>query len=165
MAVNYHSDLGPSSMALSPFFSGYLGLERYLSGPYNLQRVEPHKNIELMNLSLSLPPYMTYRNGQTKYFAREAMHGLLPEEIRAQPRVGKLTSIVMRSFLKNRKEVREKVLEDPSSWNLYVRESWMRGALKRDAALDSRDLFVVWLCLHMGPWLKAIKPRGELYSP
>lgn len=150
--------------ALSSFFADYLGGERYLSEPYGLQRIEPHKDPDLLNFSMGFPPYMTYRNGQTKYFAREAMRGLLPEDILTQPRVGSLISFSTKSFLRNRVKVHAKVMEEPSLWNFYIKEEWMEEKLAEGAAIDNKDLFVIRRCIDLAAWQKAIKPGGSLYE-
>jgi asparagine synthase (glutamine-hydrolysing) len=150
--------------ALCSFQSGYLGGERYLSGRYGLYRSEPHRNIALMHYSLGFPNYMTYREGKTKFFVREAMRGLLPNKILNQPRVGLLSSFALKSFERNKNKVREKIWEDVSSWNYYVKEEWMRDRLKDGAVVDNKDLYVIWLCINLTAWLKAIKPGGSLYE-
>lgn len=150
--------------ALCPFQAGYLGLERYLSGRYNVYRSEPHRDFDLMHYSLGFPVDLTHRAGKTKFFVRESMRGKLPNEILEQSRVGLLSSFVLKSFQKNLGKIREKIWENPSSWNVYVKEIWMKEKLKENALIDNRDLYVIWLCIHLTAWLTAIKPGGSLYE-
>ncbi len=107
---------------------------------------------------------MTYREGKTKFFAREAMKGLLPEEILQQPRVGILIDFALKSFQRNIHTIREKIWEDPTAWNFYVKEEWMRKKLRKGAEVDNRDIFVIWISINLSAWLKAIKPGGSLYE-
>jgi asparagine synthase (glutamine-hydrolysing) len=151
-------------LALSEYHMGYLGTERYLSGKYALYRKEPHRDLDLIHYSLGFPSYMTYRGSQSKYFVRKAMQTHLPKEITKQPRVGHLGSILLKSFERNREKVEEKLWENPSDWNTYVKESWIREKLRKDASLGNRDLYIIWLCINLTAWLKAIKPDGELYG-
>ncbi|MEA3491095.1 MAG: hypothetical protein U9R27_04270, partial [Campylobacterota bacterium] len=58
----------------------------------------------------------------------------------------------------------EKIWENPSSWNGYIREEWMREKLQESAKVDNYDLYVIWLCITLTAWLKAIKPGGSLYE-
>ncbi len=151
-------------LALGSFYTNYLNRDRYLSAPFGLERIEPYQNIELMNFSLHVPIHMTFRHNQKKYFTREAMKGLLPKEILVQPRIGVDSQLIKKSFFRNLDKVREKIWEDPSSWNTYIREEWMREKLQEDATIDNRDLYVIWLCITLTAWLKAIKPGGSLYE-
>ncbi len=152
------------STALSSFQTGYLGIERHLSGSYGIKRIESHRNMELLNYSLNIPTYMTYRDGQMKYFAREAMRGLLPESIRMQPRVGDLNLFMQNSYARNKKQIREMLLDDRSVWREYVDETWMENKLKSTDTLIYADFLVFWLSLNMQQWTKAIKPGGSLYE-
>ncbi|MBE9550045.1 MAG: asparagine synthase [Proteobacteria bacterium] len=149
--------------ALSPFQSGYPGMDQYLSGPHNLRRIEPHRDIELLNFSLRLPAYWHYRNGQMKAFIREALQGWLPENIRLQPRAGDLSGLVQRSFSRNRGEVRERLLDDPVDWSPYVDTRWMEQRLSDTDPINYRDALLVWQSLNLQSWKAAIKPGGRLF--
>ncbi len=151
-------------LALGSFYTNYLGRDRYLSTPYSLKRIEPYQNIELMNFSLNVPIHMTFRHNLKKYFTRKAMRGLLPEEILIQARIGTDSKLIEKSFFRNLKKVREKIWENPSSWNSYIREEWMHEKLREGAKVDNYDLYVIWLCITLTAWLKAIKPGGSLYE-
>ena len=150
--------------ALSADQTSYLGMDRYLSGKYGIKRIDPYVNVDLLNYTLGIPTYMTYRNGQSKYFAREAMRGLLPEYIRLQPRVGLLTQLLHDSYDRNKKTIRERLLDDRRIWKQYVDESWMESKLNSVNSLDPFELLVFWLSLNMQQWHKAIKPGGSLYE-
>ncbi len=140
------------------------GIGRYFHERYGLERIEPYFDPELLNYTRRLPLYMVYHNGQTKYFAREAMRGLLPESIRMQPRVGVLNKIASDGFVKNRESVRQRLLDEPEPWSSYVDKEWMENKLKKDATVLDKELLVIWMSLTFGPWLKAIKPGGDLYE-
>lgn len=150
--------------ALSSIQTGYLGMDRYLGGKHGIKRIDPYRNLEIVNYMLGFPTYMNYRNGQAKYFAREAMRGLLPESIRTQPRVGILTPLAMDSYHRNKKRVKEMLLDEREVWKQYVKESWMEEKLNSTETLDSKELLVFWLSLNMQQWQKAIKPGGSLYE-
>jgi len=124
------------ALALSPYQAGVLGMDRYLSSQYGIKRIDPYINTELINFTRGVPTYMTYRKGQTKYFAREAMRGLLPESIRLQPRVGTLTQMLHNGYNHNKKTLRERLLDDRTVWKQYVDESWMESKLNSTGQLD-----------------------------
>jgi len=157
---NRYKDFG---YALSKYQIGSLGIERYLSGQYGIKRIDPYTNMELLNFTRGIPTYMVYRNGLTKYFAREAMKGLLPEYIRLQPRVGILSHILYDSFDRNRGTVKQMLLDDRSSWKTYIDETWMENIFKKTNP-DGFELIVLRQSLNLQQWQKAIKPGGSLYE-
>ena len=140
------------------------GMGRYLTKPYHLERIEPYADADLLNYMLHLPAYMVYRDGKSKYIAREAMKGLLPDSIRLQPRVGMLGQFAEESFRKNVETVQERLFKDVQAWNLYVDEKWMREKFKTPIDIKGKELLVVWMCLNLGAWKKAICPGGSLYE-
>ncbi len=157
-------EYGDFLMALSQYMAVYPGMERYLSGEYGIERIEPFRDPELLGYTLGIPSYMTYREGQMKYFAREAMRGLLPESIRTQRRAGNLKQFVDSSFVRNRGKIRKRILDDREPWKRYVDEKWMIQKLRKDAVFTYSDILVIWNSLNIGPWQKAIKPGGFLYE-
>ena len=150
--------------ALSPFQTVRMGIERYLSGRYKVKLIEPHRNPELANYMLGIPTYMTYRDGQMKYFAREAMRGMLPESIRTQPRAGLLNPLVENSYQSNRKKIREMLLDEKDVWRRYIDESWMEETLTKTGSMGSDAMLVIWLSINIQQWQKAIRPGGSLYE-
>lgn len=161
------SDLGKEHSAFATVLekrNTSSGRGRYYSGKYGIEILEPFHDPELFNYTLRLPSYLSYKNGQSKYFAREAMRELLPESIRTQAKVGLLEKFAMDSFIKNKEKVREKLFDDTSSWNVYVDEKWMQHKFTKYADVKEIDLLVIWSSLNIGPWQKAIKPGGSLYE-
>src|SRR5204862_3158183 len=49
---------------------------------------EPFLDHELVEFVLALPPRMKFRGGQGKYVLREAVRGMLPQEIVERPKQG-----------------------------------------------------------------------------
>jgi len=67
-------------------------------------------------------------------------------------------------FVKNKASVRERLLDDRVPWNTYVDEQWMEQKLRKGAEVEDKELLVIWMCLTIGPWLRAVKPGGRLYE-
>lgn len=141
--------------ARAPYFAGYLGNERYMSGACGVTRIEPHRDPALVDFAMQLPTFMHYRRAQTKFFAREAMRGLLPDYIRHQPRVGLLSAFTLQSFRRNRAAVRERLLDERAAWSDYISAPWMETRLEAED-VNGTDTYLFWLSLHMAPWLRAI---------
>lgn len=162
--VNLGKEFENYTLALGSFYTNYMGRDRYQSVPYGLERIEPYQNIELMNFSLNVPIHMTFRHNLKKYFTRKAMKGLLPEEILVQPRIGTDSKLIEESFFRNLDKIKVKIWENPLLWNTYIKEEWMREKLQRDSKVDNYDLYVIWLCITLSAWKKAIKSGGSLYE-
>jgi len=149
--------------ALSKFNTD-AGIVRYATERFGIARIEPYRDASLLNYTLRLPAHMAFREGQMKYVAREAMRGLLPEAIRTQPRAGLLSRFALDSFMQNTEAVRERLFDDRDPWNTYVDEKWMQERLKDPEHIEEKELLIVWMCLNMAHWEKAIKPGGSLYE-
>ncbi len=156
--------LGELELTLMSYFTDSLGVSRDLPGYYGIERIEPHRDLKLIEFAAGIPSYMSFRNGETKYYAREAMRGLLPESIRTQPRAGDLNPFVFNSFYRNKENIREMIFGTASAWNGYIREEWMLEKFQNDAVLNYGDILVIWLSLYIAPWQKAIKSGGSLYE-
>lgn len=140
------------------------GVGRYLNARYGVERIEPYFNSNLINYTLRLPAYMVYQKGQTKYFAREAMRGVLPEYVRTQPRVGVLDEVAASGFLKHKKSVRERLFDETSAWSTFVDRKWMQRQFQTGTRPDAEALLVIWTSLTFSAWQKALKPGGSLYE-
>ena len=140
------------------------GSSRYLIRQFNMGKADPFLDIKLLNYTLQLPGYMTYREGQKKYFARETMKGLLPESIRMQNKMGGLGAFTRNAFSENISEMKERLFDEPSLWSVYVDKSWMETKFKKNAKLKDQEMMVIWMSLHMAPWQRAIKSGGKLYE-
>lgn len=140
------------------------GGSRYFSSRFGIERLEPYRDIKLLNYTKRVPAYMSYKNGQMKYYAREAMRGLLPESILRQKRVGLLNKFTRDGFIANKMNVRERLFDEPDSWKVYVDQKWMEGRFEKNAELADKDLLIIWMSLNIGAWQKAIKPGGSLYE-
>lgn len=152
-------------MALSKIATSS-GIGRNITAQFGLERLEPYIDLPLLNYTLNLPAYMAYRKGEKKYFAREAMRGILPEFICRQTKfnVGNLGKFAHKSFMKNKSEVRERLFDERDPWKVYVDEKWMERKFKNNAEVTGQDLIVFWMSLHIAPWQRAIKPGGSLYG-
>ena len=66
--------------------------------------------------------------------------------------------------MKNSNEIRERLFDDKSAWNVYIDELWMQKKFKEISLITDKELLVIWMSLNIGPWQKAIKPGGSLYE-
>jgi hypothetical protein len=78
--------------------------------------------------------------------------------------VGDLNPFVQNSYERNKKEVREMLLDERLVWKQYVNETWMENKLNSSDTPSYADYLVIWLSLNMQQWTKAIKPGGSLYE-
>lgn len=64
------------------------GVNHSLSTYFNIIELDPTTHPEVVSFCLNLPNNMYYYKGKSRYLIREAMQGILPEEIRLNTRSG-----------------------------------------------------------------------------
>jgi asparagine synthase (glutamine-hydrolysing) len=126
--------------------------------------VDPYWDWDLIDFMLSIPAYECFREGQTKYLARLAMRGRMPESLRVRPRGSLLGSFFDGSFERGRHVMRE-VLTDPScSWRTYVREDFVLGAFserpRESDYASSKSKLVAWWAFYYELWRRALAREG-----
>lgn len=141
------------------------GIQRRLTAPYGIERIEPYRDTQLLSFALALPSYCSFARGQSKFFAREAMRDRLPEFIRMQPRRGILEPYVRDSYTRYRRQVRERLFDEPDTWSLYVDLAWLESTLqKRPETIAGKEMLVIWYALQLAPWLRSVRPGGKFYE-
>ena len=70
------------------FLHGLLVVEDKLSMAHSVETRVPFLDNELMDFTVAIPPELKLNNGNIKYILKQAMHGLLPDEILNRPKVG-----------------------------------------------------------------------------
>ena len=109
---------------------------------------------------LSIPSYQHLRRGQTKLIARNAMKGIIPEEIRLRPRSGVLTPFFDYGVLQKERAFVQQILSAPEAeWPRYVRRQWLLDVLDKKAPLEMEKM-VVWNCVSFELWRRALREHG-----
>ncbi|HFS85407.1 MAG TPA: hypothetical protein ENK72_02185 [Epsilonproteobacteria bacterium] len=89
----------------------------------------------------------------SKYFAREAMRGLLPDTIVDQPKTGILHKFTMNSFHKNRENIYQALIENIEIWRFYIKVSWVEVLFQKEEPSQS-DLYLLLVMLQLIGWEK-----------
>ncbi len=80
-------------------------LERQYARTLGVDVVSPYWTLDFVEFMLSLPAHQVYRPGTTKFIAREAMRGLIPEPIRLRQHPTLLDPLFERGLLEREEEV------------------------------------------------------------
>jgi asparagine synthase (glutamine-hydrolysing) len=120
----------------------------------------PFLHRPLVEHSLRLPPSMRIRPGIGKYVLRQAMRGILPEEVRTRKRKGTIDSRLLWALGKERPRL-DALLRDPE----IARRGWVRADALRAATDEARRgearnvVFLLcalsletWLAVRSGRW-------------
>jgi asparagine synthase (glutamine-hydrolysing) len=134
-----------------PYSIGGTALEQRFSQRYGIERRDPYLDFELRRLMLNAPHHLSRRDGTTKWIAREAMRGRMPEAFRTKPRTGLLNSLFEAGLRRHRASVRELLLDRTELWTPWVKEQAVRAAIDEETAPDRLRMlipttlgFVLW---------------------
>ncbi len=140
-------------------------------GPFQdgIEMRYPFLHRPLVEHSLRLPPAMRIRAGTGKYVLREAMRGILPEEVRTRRGKGGIDARLLWAMSREADRLRE-LLRDPE----IARRGWVRADALRAAVEAARQGEVrslpfllcslsleTWLAVRAGRWA----PRREAQLP
>lgn len=128
--------------------NAYAGLsgavEHYYAQQHAIEPRSPFRDLSLTRWCLSAPSDLHHRHGMRKWLLREAMRGLLPDEIRLRPKGSSLAP-----FLAHAQQHRQAELAQLRSLSQAWTGRLCSGAPGQDDALR------VWLESYLGLWLDA----------
>ncbi|HEU4561557.1 MAG TPA: asparagine synthase-related protein [Longimicrobium sp.] len=113
----------------------------------------PFLHRPLVEHSLQLPPSMRIRPGVSKYVLRQAMRGILPEEVRTRRRKGTIDSRLLWALSKERPRL-DALLHDPEiARRGWVRADALRAATDEARQGESRNVMFLLCALSLETWL------------
>lgn len=129
------------------------GYEHIRRGVY---RCDPFHDWDLIDFMLSIPAYQCARLGQTKYLAREAMRGHMPEALRTRPRGSRLGSFFDAGFERSLDAMRRFLSRPECTWPEYVQHDFVMRGLSAGASPDTEKL-MVWMALSYELWRQRLE--------
>jgi asparagine synthase (glutamine-hydrolysing) len=126
----------------------------YFTNPLGIELRDPYLDWDLAGFMLSIPSYRSYRRGNYKLIARNALKGIMLERVRVQSRQGILTAFFMYGILsKSRIWISKLLMSHNAEWPVYVDKSWLETALaKRNPS--EKEVLVIWQCVCYEMWRK-----------
>ena len=110
---------------------------------HGIYRLDPFHDVDLIDYMLSIPAYQARRLTQTKFLARNAMRGRMPESLRLRPRGSLLSSFYDAGYRAARGRIREFLARPDCTWPEYVRRDVVLGALEQPAHPDRLKILAV----------------------
>lgn len=135
--------------------SGGIAREVRFSQRYGVDRRDPYLDPDLRRLMLQVPHKLIYRRGTTKWIAREAMRGRMPEAFRTKPRTGLLNAFFNHGFDRGRKEIRELLMDQRILWAPWVKPDYLKATLEGNSS-EERPRLVAGACIGYVLWKKRI---------
>ena len=124
---------------------------------FGIEQRNLYQDEDLIDFMLSIPLTQLTRLGQSKFIARNAARGLVPENIRLQQRVGVLSEFFNYGIWKKEREwLRERLFDTSCSWQEYVNEDWLRKQFAYEQPSEKAGL-VAWQCLTYELWLQKVR--------
>ena len=148
-----HPDFG--RQLFGAMASGGIAREVRFSLRYGVDRRDPYLDPDLRRLMLNLPHTLIYRQGTTKWIAREAMRGRMPEAFRTKPRTGLLNAFFNHGFDRNREEIRAFLMDQRMLWAPWIKPDYLKATLEGKSS-EERPRLVAGACIGYVLWKKRI---------
>jgi len=105
-----------------------LASESFYTGVYNIERRHPYLDEKLISLALACPAYLLSTPQHTKYLARKALKGMLPDNLIWSQRIGQLDSLFERGLTENKGHIKEFLFQENRLWPEFVQEEKVQSA-------------------------------------
>jgi asparagine synthase (glutamine-hydrolysing) len=129
--------------------------EAFHASRHGLELRHPYRDRRLVEYMLAVPADQLWRRGRLKHVLREAMVGLLPDEVRLRTRPTSLAALYQRGLLERERSRLDVLTDDPVGlWRGFVREDALRDELLTVIA-EGRDGpagLVPWYCAFAELW-------------
>jgi len=127
-----------------------LAIENLYAAQQGVRVASPYWTREWVEFMLSLPAHQVYRPGTTKFIAREAMRGVIPEPVRVRQQPTLLDPLFDRGVFERETKMVDDLLHGRGSvWKEFVDPSFVAG-LGPDS--PSAHKVVLWNCLSFELW-------------
>ena len=121
--------------------------------PEAIEMRYPFLSRPLVEFSLRLSPEMRIRPGCQKWILREAMRGLLPEEVRTRTAKGGIDARILWALHRERARI-EDLLREPLVAELgWVRPGHLRAAVERARQGEVKNIVYLFPVLALETWL------------
>jgi len=156
----------PRSRFLANIASAMRGFGTYLERPItNVQHAYPFLYRPLVEFSLRLPPGLRAQPFARKWILREAMRGILPEEIRTRTTKGGTTGRFQWSLLRERARV-DDILRDPILGQMgYIDVDELRKGVEAARSNQCEAVNAVMCALSLETWLRVRSGRWHAMGP
>jgi asparagine synthase (glutamine-hydrolysing) len=134
---------------------GTAGAEPF-SLPFDIEVRDPYSDADLVDFMLSVPAHVFYRQGYTKYIARLAQKGRVPEEVRTKPRTGLLTPFFDLGIDRAMPRIRDLLVRDDTDLFRYIDRGWLSRVLDSGDRSDTEGL-MVWMAVTYQLWLNRLE--------
>lgn len=96
-------------------------IEHFQATMTGVERRDPYHNEELVAFMLNAPFSFSYRHRRTKWIMREAMHGLLADQVRLKARTGLLGKFYREGQKVNRDRIRAFLFQKHTEWQHWIK--------------------------------------------
>lgn len=142
-----------NSMVSSNFSQGFAAT-RYQYNREGLELALPYYDRRLVEFVLSIPAYVIGRPGHDRGLHREAVAGLLPEEVRLRQNPTNFIPLMMKGLKEKEKDTIQQIMSNPQVVERgFIRADWLATQLQRKFDL-SQDSILLWSATSLELWLQ-----------
>lgn len=149
-ALAWRRNISAYSMSNAHSSSG----EIFYASHHDLEIRRPYRDRRLIEFALAIPPDQLYRRGLYKHVLRNAMQGILPEEVRTRSSRTGLTMLFSRGIEREEKNLHALIYNSDAAWRRFIRPDWFANHAFVDAPPYG---LIPWLCLSYEIWNNSIQ--------
>lgn len=151
----------PYPRILDPLCALASSLEHPAARRAGIDLRRPYRDRRLIEFILAIPAHLLQRPGATKWILRQAMRGVLPEEVRQRRWVSSLLPLTARGLVEREAARVDQIVGRPDAiWRRFVDADWLTASFPQRLrrGLDGIESVVAWQCICGQLWLDS---RGE----
>jgi len=122
-----------------------------------LERRQPYRDRRLVQFALAMPAHQFYERGFYKAVLRNAMRGILPDQVRLRRHPTSLMPLLKRGLSEHEAGTMRQILLAPDAvWPQYVRREWLQARLPVGGFARTQpseyDQAIMWCCVCLELW-------------
>ena len=130
----------------------------------NIEHISPFYDEDLINTCLKVSPYLKLKNGYERYYFRENMKGIVPEEIRLRQEKADIGIAFLINFKNNFSSESKDFINNMHHFlkeiiNLEILEQYMAALKTRDEDIykKSNEISIIYMINIFDTWMKGDK--------
>lgn len=128
-------------------------ITRHQYNAHGMEVLEPYYDRRLVEFVLAVPAYILGRPDSHRRLHREAMAGLLPEDVRLRPRRTTFTPLLRKGLTLEREKIRRLLAKPLIVERGYIRNDWLQSQLAKEYE-SSPDWWLLERSICLELWLQ-----------
>lgn len=118
----------------------------------NIETIYPFLDKRILKIALNVPTNMKLRNGVTRYYFKEAMKDLLPDELYSRQTKSNISPFANNQIQDKLDEIFDEIFHKPSKVENYISKKRLNSFKNRK--LNHPEMLIIYNLYNLNNWLK-----------